>query len=402
MIPTRARPVLGLIALTVLTTASARAQSLTALRGLGYPIIATDARSEALGGLGIGLFGLAEPLTSPASAATVRRRGIVVSAAATERTSALGDVSASTGTTRFPLIKLLFPVGNVVLTGGYGSFLDQSWSVTREGTQELGTGAVGYEDILESRGGVGQARLGVAIPLGQRFAVGVNAGLFTGGQDLTIRRLFDTTAVGDLEAYSETRRFQYSGTSAQVGFRWDPASVLRLAGSLTWSGTLTADSIAGIVAGQEYDLPLQVAAGASAYLAPSVLFAVSGRWSGWSATDPSGGLLDADPAASSRDTWEVGAGIELDNPERRAARSFPLRLGFQYRQLPFTFVTEAPTEWLASAGIGMRIGVDPDTPLARIDLTVQRGARTAPGNAAVADLDETLWRFVAGISIFGT
>lgn len=388
--------------LLVLLAGGASGQSLTSVRGLGYPILPADARSEALGGLGIGLIGLAVPMTNPASAAGVDRRGVVVSGSATERRSALGDVSASTGATRFPLMQVLFPVGRVVLTGGYGTFLDQSWSVVQEGSAPVGTGSIGYRDVVESLGGVGQARIGAAVPLGDRFALGLSVGGYTGSQSVTIRRLFDTTAVGLIEPYSETRGARYSGVTTQVGFRWDPLSVLRVGGSVTWSGTLHADSTDGPLPSREYDLPLQIAGGASAYLAPGLLAAVSGRWSGWSVTDPSGGLADPTAEVSSRDTWELGAGLELDNPERRAIRSYPLRVGFQYRQLPFTFVSDHPREWLASLGVGMRLGTNVNTPLARVDLTIQRGARTASGGDGIPALDESVWRFVLGVSIFGT
>ena len=383
----------------------AAAQSVTSISGLGYPIAQSDARAESLDGIGVAVKGLAVPFTNPASVARATRRGVVVSAVATEWDSSLGDLSGSSGATRFPLIRVIFPMRGVVLTGGYGAFLDQAWSVEREGTHTLSTGPVTFRDQFTSVGGVGQARLGAAIPLGDRWAVGVSIGMYTGRQDLGLTRRYDndSASIGTLQAYSETRAVQYSGTVAQVGVQWDPAEVVRVGGSVTWSGTLTADSTVGQVTTREYDLPLQVAAGASAYLAPSLLASVSGRWSGWGGTDPSGGLMETRGTVSSRDTWELGAGLELDDPERRTLYSFPLRAGFQYRQLPFTFVGDnAPTEWLASVGAGLRMGADFNTPVARIDLTVQRGARTASGSGSTPDLEETLWRFVLGVSIFGT
>ena len=266
----------------------------------------------------------------------------------------------------------------------------------------MGGAPTSFTDVLTSVGGVGQARIGAAMPLGDRIAVGLSLGTYTGRQDLALQRQFDSTALGNLQSYAENRAFRYSGYLAQAGIRWDVSNEARVGASVTWSSTLSADSAAGVVTSQEYDLPIQVAGGASAYLAPGILAAVSGRWSGWSGTDPAGGLIASDAPASSRDTWEVGGGIELDDPDRRATRSFPLRLGFQYRQLPFTFVDDHPTEWLASAGLGLRIGTDFDTPLARIDLTIQRGARSATGGNGIPDLDETLWRFALGVSIFGT
>ncbi|NIP78990.1 MAG: hypothetical protein GWM90_07230, partial [Gemmatimonadetes bacterium] len=87
------------------------AQSITSLRGLGDPLFPADARTEILGGIGVGLQGLTVTLTDPAGPAGLRRRGAAVSVAAVERTSTLGDASDANGSTRFPLIRLLYPIG---------------------------------------------------------------------------------------------------------------------------------------------------------------------------------------------------------------------------------------------------------------------------------------------------
>ena len=382
--------------------ADAGAQSLTSLRGLGYPLVPADARVEILGGIGIGLQGLSAPFTDPAAPAGTRRRGVIVSASAVEQTATMGDLTADVGATRFPLIQVLYPVGDVVLSAGYGAYLDQAWAVTRTGSQLVGAVPVGFTDQIRSTGGIGQARVGAALPLGSRFALGVAVGLHTGSQDIEFRRLFtDTTEVGFLQPFGERRGVQYSGPMAQAGFRWDPISEIRVGASVTWAGTLSADSTRGVATDRDIELPLQLSGGVSAYLAPSLLAAVSGRWSGWSATE---GTVAADLTGVevvSRDTWEVGGGLEWDNPESRATRSYPLRLGFQYRQLPFSFVGDAPSEWVAGAGAGMRLGTDPANPLARIDLTIQRGERTAAGDATTGDLSESMWRFVLSLALFG-
>lgn len=397
------RTLAALAVATLLGTSGAAAQSVSSLRGLGYPLLPTDARSEVLGGLGIGLKGLSAPLTNPASAASVVQRGGIISVATVRQNAELGDFSEVTGATRFPLVRLLYPVGPAVLTAGYGGYLDQAWGVERQGTAPVGGTQASYSDELRSTGGVGQFQVGAAIPLGSRLAVGVAVGAHTGSQRVEFRRLFDSTAVGSLQPFTDAREWQYLGPMAQVGVRWDPVDILRLGASVTWAGTLSADSAAGTATDHEYDLPLQVAAGASAYLAPGILAAVSGRWSEWSRVGPVFGVEPGgETAAQGRDTWEIGGGLELDDPERRATHSFPLRVGFQYRQLPFRFTAEPPTEWFVGGGVGMRIGASAENPLARVDFTVQRGERTAPGATDAATLTETAWRAGLTIAIFGT
>jgi hypothetical protein len=390
------------LAFLALTPVGTHAQSTTSVWGLGYPLLPTDARTEVMGGLGIGLKGLAAPLTNPAAAASVGRRGAIVSASAVEQDATFGDQSDASGATRFPLIHLLFPAGPVVVTAGYGGYLDQSWGVTRAGQVSEGTTQVGYSDVVVSNGGIGQAQVGVAVPLGRRFALGGAVGAYTGSQTIAFSRRFDATTVGDLQSFSETWKWQYTAPMAQLGMRWDPVDILRVGASLTWAGTLRADSAEGPASGSDYQLPLQLAGGASAFLAPGLLAAVSGRWSGWSSV----GTVSA-PApvgtvdAAASDTWEVGAGLEWADPSERATRAFPVRIGVQYRQLPFSFGGGTPTEWFAGGGLGLRLGVDRENPLTRIDLSVLRGERTAPGPAGAGDLKETAWRFGLTLSIFG-
>jgi hypothetical protein len=391
----------AVVAVLAVLAAPAVAQSVTSVQGLGYPLVPTDARADAMGGLGIGLQGFSPTLLNPASAAGVQGRGAVVSVAAVEQAASLGDASDNYGATRFPLIQVLYPMRGVVFTAGYGGYLDQSWAVVREATEMTGGQTFTYRDFVRSTGGIGELQVGLAVPIGDRLALGAALGTHTGSQRVLHQRTFDSTSLGTLQPFSVTRAARYSGPLARIGARWDPIDVLRLAASVKWAASLQADSTEGRVQDREVDLPLEVAGGVSAYLSPNLLASVSGRWTDWSTTGEVGGAVAPGIQTSEgRETWEVGGGLEYDNPARRAARSFPVRLGFQYRQLPFTFVEEAPTEWWAGGGIGMRVGPDTETPVIRVDLTVQRGERSTPAGT-LGELTESAWRVALSLSIFG-
>lgn len=383
----------------------ADAQSITSIRGLGYPLLPVDARTEIMGGLGLGLQGFAVPLTNPAAPAGVTRRGFVLAVENTSRDMELGELTAGTSATRFPLLRVIFPLRQVVLTLGYGGFLDQAWGVTTSGSIPLGTGGtLGFDDLVESTGGLGQFQVGAAVPLGEDVAVGASVGALTGNQRIRLIRQFDTAGAAGFEPFDQTYGWAYSGITASAGARARLGNVTQVGASVTWSGTVSADSTDGGAADREFDLPLQVAGGASVYLGPALLAAVSARWSGWSDAAPegAGGVVGGvGEAVGARDTWELGGGLELANTESRATRIFPVRIGFQYRQLPFTFIDGQPTEWFAGAGIGMRMGTDPENPIALVDLAVQRGARSAAGNATTGDFNESVWRVALTLSLFG-
>lgn len=398
-------PVCAAVALVLATAGAAGAQSVTSVRGLGYPLLPVDARSEVMGGLGIGLQGFGVPLTNPAAPAGVLRRGFVMAVENSSRDVELGENTAATSATRFPLLRMIFPVRDVVLTLGYGAYLDQSWGISSSGTVDLATGGtLPFRDVVESTGGVGQFQVGAALPLGDDIAVGATIGALTGNQRIELVRRFDTAGVAGFDAFTEAYGWRYSGLTAAAGARAEIGAFGQVGASVTWAGTVTADSTDGRATGRELSLPLQVAGGGSVYLGPRLLLAASARWSGWSTSAPAGPapeLPGIGDILGARDTWEVGAGLELDNTQSRRPRTFPVRVGFQYRQLPFTFITEAPTELFVGAGAGMRIGTDPENPIGLIDLAVQRGTRTAAGSLETGDFREGIWRVALSLSLFG-
>jgi hypothetical protein len=380
--------------------ASVPAQSLTSVRGPGYPVAPVDARTAILGGLGIGLQGLSGSLLNPAAVSHATRRGAIISLETVDRTVEFGGGTDAVGSTRFPLIQVVFPAGPVVLTAGYGGYLDQGWGLAREGEQLIGQETVAVTDVMRSEGGVGQFQVGAAVPLGERLGVGASFGMHMGSQRVTYERRFDPEAIERLDPYTETMGWRYSGPVGRVGVRWEPIDILRLSAAMTWAGTLVGEPTEGRAERREVDLPLQLSAGASGYLVPGLLAAVSGQWSGWSVTDPGAmGLATDLPDAPARDTWELGGGLEWAAQRPTATRHYPVRVGFQYRQLPFPFLGEAPSEWYAGAGAGLRVGLNPRNPLASVDLSVQRGMRTAPG--AAGDLTESMWRIGLSVSLFG-
>jgi hypothetical protein len=392
---------LALVMSTGALAGPAVGQSLTSVSGPGYPVLPADARTAALGGIGLGLHGLAAPMTNPAAFAQVTRRGAVVALEATDRTIRFGDMEDEVGTARFPLVRLVFPVRRAVLTAGYGGYLDQSWGLVREGEQPLGTTTATFREVMRSEGGVGQFQVGAAVPLRPNLAVGAALGLHTGSQRVTYERGFDVPEEV-LTPHRETLAWRYRGPLAQAGVRWEPTMIIRLGASVTWAGTLVGEPTEGRAERRELDLPLQLAGGASAVLVPGLIATLGGRWSGWSVTDPDAiGVPAADAPRSARDTWEVGGGLEWGPVGQLGRRSYPLRAGFQYRQLPFPFADEPPSEFFVGGGIGLRMGPDPENPLGSVDLTVQRGTRTATGAGAVDDLTERMWRMILSVSLFG-
>src|SRR5690606_26081014 len=126
-----------------------------------------------------------------------------------------------------------------------------------------------------------------------------------------------------VDSFTTAMSWSQRAPFASAGIRWDIASLLRLSGSVTWAGTLKAKGETAASEDFEVDMPLQVAAGLSAYLSPRLLASASGRWSGWSASS------NTTPFGEVSDTWEVGGGLEWELLTFDT-RVVPLRVGYHY------------------------------------------------------------------------
>lgn len=385
-------PLAGLMPLALFPS-PARGQSLFATRGLGVPVAPLDARARVLGGVGVGLLGLNPSLVNPAEVAGLRRRGISVASQPSSRSMQLEGEEAGAGATRFPLLRILYPVGNRLVTSlGYGGYLDQSWGVVTERREVIGQDTVPVRDLVESSGGIAQLQLSAAYVLSPALAVGAAVGLYTGSLEREVTRTFEDTTLTNVQRFQTRLRWGYRGPQATIGLRWDPLPVLRLASSVTWAGELEAEGEEGDARDRSFDLPWQIAGGASAWLAPRILAGISAQWTGWAAAQDD--FADPDLATNA---WELGGGLEWE-ASRAGERVFPLRLGFHYGQFPFKLQGETPAEWSVALGIGARFAGDEGGPLAVVDAAAERGGR---GDRNATGLTESFWRLTVSLSLFG-
>lgn len=395
-----------LTALLLLAGAHAAAgQSLLSTRGLGVPIAPVEARARALGGASIGLLGVSPSLGNPAGVAGTGFRGVAVAMQPTMRDVEFAGRAGSIDATRFPLVRILYPAsGRMTATLAYGSFLDQTWAVETEGTAVIGSDTVPTTDLVESTGGLAQLHLGAAYTVSSALALGASIGIYTGDLQREITRTFPDTLTSPLRSFQTRVSWNYRAPLASLGIRWDPLPLLRIGASFTWVGRLEAEGDDGDPPDRAYDLPLQFGAGASAWLAPRVLAAVSAQWAGWSrAADDFQPPAQAGEAGTvARDVWNLGGGLEWSGP-RAGERSFPIRLGFHYAQLPFRLDSEADaSEWAAALGLGLRLAGTEETPLAVVDLALERGRRHGASSDATPDgLTEDFWRLTLSLNLFG-
>lgn len=379
---------LGLVALSPIAARSLAAQSLLSTRGLGVPTPAMDARGRVLGGIGTGLFGFTGSFVNPADVAGVPLRGISAAIQPMSRHITFGGDEDDAFSNRFPLIQVTYPVSpRLVPFAGVGSFLDQSYSISTRSTELVGDDLVQVQDLVQSTGGVVQIQIGASYLLTPGFAVGAAVGRYSGRTERILTRTFPELPPEELAPFEDVRAWVYSGPMASVGFRWDASDFLLLAGSATWSGTITAEGDEGKASDYEVKVPLQFAFGASAVLAPQLTATAGVHWAGWSST------ADDLPGGAS-DTWHVGGGLEWLGTSM-FGRPVPLRVGGSIRRLPFPFQGESPREWTVGVGGGIRFAGGQAFPLAQVDAGLERGSISAGGA-----LEEQFWRFTMGVNLF--
>lgn len=388
----RAIAAVAALGLALALPPAAEAQSLLGAGGLGIPLTPLDGRGRAMGSVGIGLFGPSLSPTDPAAAVEygVPTASLTFQPSWVDAESADGTADGSG--TRFPLIGVAYPVGEAaVATLTVGSVLDQRWDVEIPRAIDLGGETEVATDNFTSDGGVSAARLGFARRITSGLAVGVTAGRYIGEVERVFTRRFDSLAVGDeVPTFRTSGRWSYSATTLAGGARLDLGDFLRVAGSITWTSTLEADADEDTRGGDDdFEIPLEVRAGASGVLAPGLNLNVGLSWADWS--DTGDGELAGGGGTS---ILGLGAGIEYAD-FRLFGWPAPLRAGFRRDEYPFRFDGEGPTETAFSAGLGLNLVQSQGIDAAKADFAIERGERSA------SSLSENFWRATITVQLAG-
>jgi hypothetical protein len=365
----------------------ASAQSLLAAEGLGILSEPLDARARSLGSGGVGLPGWYLSDADPAASA-----GLSVPSAMATFQPATATLSGgeNAGHTRFPAVAASYGYLGNVFSVYFGSFLDQEWEILTNRTIDLGSGEeVQAEDRFRSTGSVGRVRFGWSRTFYQSISVGLTVGRHLGTVERRFTRLLDSEDVGaGVEVFGRLVRLRASGAVAGGGVAWDPSPLLRVAGSVSWSGDLvltpTSDSL---LDERQYRLPIEMKAGATFALAPDLALHLGGTYADWTETGE-----DLESGSSVGGTWSYGGGLEWGG-STLLGRPVPIRVGARQLDLPFRVDGEAATERAFSIGAGVNLVDFEAQPLARMELGIDRGSREG------GSLAEDFWRVALTVRV---
>ncbi len=392
----------GLLALTVLPV-RVSAQTLFSTRGLGVPISPSDARAAALGGIGAGLPGFNLSLENPAEAAGLLRRGATATLQPSWNRIELDGQSDRIGGSRFPLIRVFYPVNpRVVASLGYGAYLDQTWSVRFTEQEVLGTDTLETTDVLQSTGGVAQLRFGFSYLLNERIALGLSAGMLTGNLNRSVTRAFEDSATFD--PFESNLRWSYRAPLVALGARWDPRAGTRVSASMSMAGKLKAFAEDSAAQDRTYGTSTKLTVGASTVVAPMLLATagIAAQKYPEITSAPVVGPTGNSAGASTQSTMQYGAGLEYSGL-RSGSTVYPFRLGARYQTLPYAGALEsAPTEFSVAVGAGFELSTAVGLPQALFNVSLERASRTGFETTSRPDgLSEKFWRMNMTVSLFG-
>jgi hypothetical protein len=355
------------------------AQSILSAAGLGIPVEAVDARTRALGGVGIGLRGDAILPGDPAAAARLLLGTVMMTAEPSWVTYGRSDTNeaGTFRTTQFPLVGVAYPAFGVgVITFSFESVLDQRYNAADGVTVSLADTLLAATDSFTSKGGVSRVRLGFARALSRNVAVGVSIGRYGGSLVRQFTRTFDDSiASGSLGQFRDGGYWTYTGTEVTAGASADLGTVAHVAASGTWSSNLEANASSDTKGSSvSYDLPFQLRVGATGVLAPGLALNVGLTRADWSQT---GKGLTKGTSAGSTSSW--GGGVELSRATL-LGRSAPLRFGYRHADLPFSLTGSKPVETAWTGGLGLVLKqaqslTHEALTQASVDLSFERGKR---------------------------
>jgi hypothetical protein len=224
----------------------------------------------------------------------------------------------------------------VRIAGGYATYSERSYLVTRRDSIVLRGETEAFIDEHSSDGSIGDIRLALAGRPTRRVAVGGALHLLTGSTQEDVRRRWDDSVT--YRNTFELEDVQYGGFGASLSTMVDVSRSVRVAGWLRFDTRL--NSRARGASADTSDLPVRASGAVEWWPRPALRFAAAVRWAGWSV------------ASDGHDTfgWSVGA--------ETGSAVFLIRVGVRRDQMAPGPGSEVPSEFGITAGLGRRFADD--------------------------------------------
>lgn len=369
--------------LSLLLPAGLAAQVPETALGLGAPVRPIDARAAALGGAGVALQGGTFSLQNPADLVEFGAARIALTTAPEGVTVKSTNGSFKTGRSRFPLLRMVVPVGKWAGSLGFGSVLDQDWSLRIQDTLSIPEGRFPYEEQREQNGGISSVDVTLARRVGP-LSFGAAYERLSGTLRQSFTRRFEADVNGSgrqLFADSSEAIWDYRSWGFRGGVGLDLGDRIRVGSSVEWIADLEASSDS-LGRRRRFPMPVRLEGGVSARLTSRWLVTASGGWANWGQT----GRVFRN-GYRSRNVVHGEMGVEFGGTHL-GPFLVPLRAGVRRARLPFYLAGEQPaTETSATFGFG---AIVPGSN-AGLDLALEVGERGDVASSGFQESFHRLW-----------
>ena len=349
------------LALVAALPAALHAQGTLASQGFGYPFGQLSTRALSTGG-GMGEFDPYSALNPAAVAASSRRALHLQYEPEYRRITADDDVSDSQRFVRFPLASGIIPIGPRFSLGFSAStLLDRTGQSADTRTEIVGGEEITFEETTRSNGAINDLRLVAAYDIGSSIRVGLGAHAITGEFRQFLGRTFETPGYDSLSVSS---RASFSGLAFSGGLMWQAARGIAVAGSGRFGSRIRA--FVNDTSRTTADVPHRLGVGIGVERISGVALSAHYAWEGWSSLDGLGS-----DAVNVHDTQSYGLGAEIAGPSVFGTE-LPLRIGYRWRELPFSPDAEQVSETALAGGIGIPLLGG----LSALDVGLQRATRS--------------------------
>ncbi|HYV97952.1 MAG TPA: hypothetical protein VE967_10890 [Gemmatimonadaceae bacterium] len=365
-----------------------RAQGSLGAQGFGYPAGQAGARAAGTA-TALAPFDAVSPV-NPATITDWRGSVIFFHVQPEFRSTKGTGFTSSTRTSRFPLAGIAERVSRrangetrAVVGLTFSTYLDRTWETASSGRQQVGADSVDLTTRYSSSGAINDIRLALGWALTPKLRVGAGIHAYTGENRLAISWDFpDSVPFGDV---SQTSTLAYGGTGASFGAEWAVSRWVALAAYGRVGGEARLRVSDTLVS--KANMPDHL--GLAAFYSGLKGTVISGGWerTKWSAL---AGLGTATTVP--RDADKIAVGAETTGPNWHGAPVM-FRLGYSHRTLPFDALGSEVKESMVSVGTGFAIARGGGFPAGKVDLALQRAARSA------ATLSERSWFFTFGLTI---
>ncbi len=343
------------------------AQGTLSTQGFGYPPGQMATRSLATGG-GLAEFDTDTPL-NPAAIATSGEPRLYLQYEPEFRKLTNGDLTASTRTSRFPVIGVQFPAGSHTMFGlSASTFLDRSSTTAVTRTLDVAGTIASVTEVNRVEGAINDLRLGVGYAPNAKFQFGMGGHVYVGeNRDFFSQAFPDSLKFSSI---SQTTTLAYTGYGVSGGVLFRPSRILGIGLSGLKGFQITSRTAADTIVSTA-NIPDRLSAGISYEGIPGSSISARISREMWSKLN---GLGTA--ATTALDSWDGGVGVEAIGP-RLSERQTVLRLGARYRTLPFEVSGGKVKEISFGGGLGTLFYRN----RAAFDITLERAMRSADVSA---------------------